>query len=114
MTNPNYRFYVKPLSPNANEQIAARLNELGDAAFTAETQKIVVGGKDVLGVYLLPHNLLTEISRTEHHRHVRYYVQEGEGEVRIYTNFKNRLRKLSNTYAMKTVNKALKQMRGKV
>ncbi len=114
MTNPNYRFYVKPLSANTNEQIAARLNQLGDAAFTAETQKIVVGGEDVLGVYQLHHNMLTEISHTEHHKHVRYYVQQGEGEVRIYTNFMNRLRKLSNTKAVKTAAQDLKQLRGKV
>lgn len=114
MTNPNYRFYVKPLTDNTNEQIAARLNELGDAAFTAETQKISVAGKDVLGVYQLPHKLLTEISRTEHHSHVCYYVQEGEGESRPYTNFRNRLRSLSRTNVVKTAAKALKQMRGKV
>lgn len=114
MTNPNYRFYVKPLTDNTNEQIAARLNQLGDAACTAETQKIVVDGKDVLGVYLLPHNLLTEISRTEHHKHVRYYVQQGEGEVRIYANFTNRQRKLSNTTAVKTAAQALKEIRSKV
>ena len=113
MTNPNYRFYVKPLTDNTNEQLAARLNELGDAAFTAETQKIVVAGEDVLGVYQLPHSLLTEISRTEHHRHVRYYVKEGEGEARLYTNFRNRLRLLGKTKAVKTAAKALKKVEGR-
>lgn len=113
MAKPVYRFYVKPLSPNTNEQIATRLNELGDAAFTAETQKIVVAGSDVLGVYLLPHRLLTEISRTEHNKYVRYYVQEGAGEVRLYTNFRTRQGRIRRTKAFEAATKALEQIRGK-
>ncbi len=107
----DYRYYIKPTRDNTNEQIAARLDALGDSAFSNEHQSIVVDGVRVLGVYEVPHSMLTEISHTEHHQHVHYYVQEGKGKIRTYILFRQRLRTLSRTKAVKTVAKVIRKMK---
>lgn len=106
--NSTYRYFVKPLRANTNEAIAERLNALGEAAFSAEVQRIEVGYEVVEGVYRLPHQMLTELRRTEHYRFVRVFVQEGEGQIRPYWLFKRLTQKLSKTKAVKTVHKTLK------
>jgi hypothetical protein len=104
----DYIYYVKPLRDNTNETIADRLNALGDSAFTTETQKIIVDGKPIYGVYILPHRMLTDLSRSEHYSHLRVYVQEGEGKIRPYFLFKKLTQRLSRTKAVKAVHKTLK------
>lgn len=107
----NYRYYVEPLDDNSTEQIATYLNNLGEAAFTSEHQKIKVKGRDVYGVYEISHSMLTKISKTEHLAKVRIYVQEGVGEIRPYNNFTKRLSRLGRTRAIKTVRGAIRKMR---
>lgn len=107
----NYRYYVKPLTADTNEQIAVRLNALGDSAFSCEHQRIIADDVIVRGVYELPHSMLTEISRTEHLAHVRFYVQEGAGAIRPYKHFTKRLRALGRTNAVKTVARAIRKMK---
>lgn len=109
----NYRYFAEPFRGNANEQIAARLNERGESAFTNTTQKITVGGKEIYGVYLLTHDLLTEIVNSVHKPDVRFYVQQDEGETRPYTHILKRLRKVSRSKAVKSANQALMRLRGK-
>lgn len=84
MADTTYRFYVKPLTPAANEAIADSLNAHGDAAGTLELQVIVVDGASVSGVYEVPHSFLTELKRSTHRDKVRVYVQAGVGQIRPY------------------------------
>ncbi len=103
-------FYVEPLSRHTDEQISHFLNELGDAAFTVEKRNIKVGDKKVLGVYEVPHAVLTKISQTEHRYKVRMYVQKGEGEVRIYEHFSKRLRRVARSKSVKTAARVIKNI----
>lgn len=106
-----YRFYVKPQNDNTNKQIAAYLNALGESAFSCEHQSIKVRGRTVYGVYELPHSMLTEISKTEHFKSVRLYVQQGEGEIRPYRHFAKRLQAIGRTGAIKTAKGALSKIK---
>ena len=104
MTKQNYRFFAKPLSDATNEAIATRLNELGHSAFSCEVQAIEVDGIEIKGVYLVPHDMLTSLRRSEFHRNnVRAYVQEGEGKVRSYLHYQIVSRRLAKAKAVSLV-----------
>jgi hypothetical protein len=108
VTKQNYRFFAKPLTDATNEAIATRLNELGDSAFSCEVQAIEVGGIEIKGVYLVPHDMLTSLQHSEfHRRNVRAYVQEGEGEIRTYVHYQIVSRRLARTKAVSHVKNQL-------
>ncbi len=84
VSDQTYRFYVKPLTPEANEAIAASLNAQGEAAGTLEHQTIEYDGLPVEGVYEVRHAFLTELRRSVHKDSVRVYSQAGLGQIRVY------------------------------
>jgi hypothetical protein len=102
MRKRNYTYYVKPLSDNTNQAIADSLNAEGNSAQTLEKRKIVIRGKEVVGVYVVTHQMLTALQHSEIHRkQVRVYVQEGAGEIRPYVLFLRDQRKLTKTTAVR-------------
>lgn len=98
----DYRYYLKPIGNEANEAIAALLNQLGESAFTCEVQQITVNDKTVDGVYEVPrHGLLTIVGHSVHKKNVRAYVQKGEGKIRPYRNYLMIGKKLRRTNAVR-------------
>ncbi len=111
MADRVHRFYVKPLSPEANEALAAYLNVQGDAAGTLEHSHIEVDDAVVEGVYEVPHRVLTELKRSVHVKSVRVYVQAGIGKIRPYVHFKAVAGRLARTRAVGAVKKQIAGLR---
>lgn len=105
--NPNYRFFVKP-DPEANEEIARLLNAQGESAFSLETQSIEVDGNIIHCVYLVNHDMLTLLQKSPfHYKKVKAFVQEGEGKIRVYSNYLTAARRLARTKPVGHVKKQL-------
>ena len=107
----NYRYYLEPIGPEANEAMAELLNQLGESASSLEHKNKVVKGrkKPVLVMYELPqHAILTIAGHSVHKKHFRAYVQQGEGETRPYVNYKNIGKRLGRTKEVKRVKRKLK------
>ncbi len=102
MSEPTYRFFVKPLNDSVNEALADLLNSQGCAAGTLEQQSIEVDGKPVDGVYEVQHPVITSLQHSDFHRkNVRVYVQVGLGKVRLYVHYQAVVRRLARTKAIK-------------
>lgn len=110
MTKSTYRYFVKPLSPNTNEMLAAYLTESSPSSIDMEKKKIEVDGKAVEGVYLVPHNILTELERSIHFKQVRVYVQENEGAIRAYELYGKNRKKLAKNKHVKAAKAALEKL----
>jgi len=85
---------------------------LPEKEFRQENQSsIEVLGKIRHGVLEVPRYIIDMLEHSDaHHRHVRVYVQEGEGAVRPWK-FQDASRKrLARTRAVRTVAKRLKEM----
>jgi hypothetical protein len=105
----SFRYFVKPLTPNAVEQIAAYLNDLGYSAQTLEAKDFKVGNTWVKGAYVVPHNIVTEISRSVHRDKVRVYVQEGSGKVRLFRLYTRRQGTIASSPEAKRIAAELKK-----
>jgi hypothetical protein len=99
----NYRFYVKPVTPAANEAIADWLNARAESAGSLEHTSLVVAGEPVEGVFEVRHMLLTELLRSVHKHDVRVYVAEDGGQVRPYHLYNLKQGRLARTKAVKAV-----------
>ncbi len=112
MSSRQYSFYVKPLSPSANEAIAEWFNDQGDSAATLEHLNITVADNLVDGVYEVPSRFVAELKRSDHKQDVRVYVKEGGGKIRPYFLYLNRNQSLARTKPVAKIKKqiaALKQ-----
>ncbi len=103
-------FYVKPLTPEANEAITEWLNARGKSASSREHQTIVVDGLSVEGVYEVQHIVLTELLRSVHKHNVRAYVQESGGKIRLYRHYSPQRARLGRTKAVRAVQEAVKKI----
>lgn len=107
----SYRYFVEPLSDNANESIAELLTARNGLTVDVEVQKIIVGGKPIYGVYQVEHYVLTELKRSVHANNIRAYSQENEEEIRLYTLYKRTA--LSRTRAIKDLEEKLAKLKRK-
>lgn len=106
-----YRFYVKPITPEANEAIAEWLNARAEAATTLEHTTIIVNDKLTEGVYEVTHRFVTELRRSAHKQAVRVYVQEGAGKIRSYVLYLSTAKRLARTKSVSKLKQQLAALR---
>lgn len=108
-----YRYFLEPIGPEANEALAELLNQQGDSATTYERRRVKIGGKPAKPMYEVPeHFIITIAGHSVHQKNFRAYVQQGEGEIRPYSLYKNIGKKVSRTKEVQRVKRALKKKFG--
>lgn len=98
-----YRYYIEPCDDAANEIIAQFFNDRGMSSQTLEQRAFVTAeGCEVIGAYQISdHAIITRLKKSEYHKQFRVYVQEGEGQVRLYSLYHQPRRRLVRTAAVK-------------
>lgn len=107
----SYCYFVEPLNPNADEMFAEYLTAQAGSTADCEKRTIKVKAKSVHGVYrVTEHAIITKLARSVHKHSVRVYVQEGEGEIRLYALYAQMNRSLARTVAVKKVKQQIKDL----
>ena len=106
-----YRFWVKPKTDNTNEMIAELLTARNGRTTEAEDQTIEVDGIKIHGTFLVEHEVITRLKRSVHAKNIVAYVQENEGQIRLYTNYQKSSRPLSQTRKVKDIKQQLLELK---